>query len=411
MKFAIYPTIILLITCSQLSLSFGQTKDLEAIIDLQDKLMGVIQTNPLRGSLKEEEEKELEKFWKYFRVVRAHEIENNKLSGTVKFGLNGNQSNQTGLFDESNASVFNLNGGIGLKRNDFPSQLEINTDFNVSFNNGKLVENISNINISYDRHFTTKNPLLLESYLYLGRRNDQFMGIDQRYEVGGGVIIAHWQKKLNPAAEKEKKEVRDAFKNFKAVDSMLLICLNSCLPIADSISSKEFAHLKKSKKDLIHSIIKNNSPIRIGLLTGLFYELENSSFSDSISVGDTKEFIKRSFAPTNKLRWQLRPTLDFRFLDNSVGFKLRPYFKFPMPWDWTREVNGEDVFDFRMDFPMTMTIQLQESFSIELRHIIYFDNAPSNYLTEFLSPDGLPIYATSNKWNQLTTFQVVFNIN
>ena len=81
-----------------------------------------------------------------------------------------------------------------------------------------------------------------------------------------------------------------------------------------------------------------------------------------------------------------------------------------MPWNWKKMVGENYLLDFRLDFPMTADIKISESVSLQVRHIIYYDHAPSSMETEYLNTDNSPVYAISNKLHQVTTFQVVYRI-
>ena len=257
-----------------------------------------------------------------------------------------------------------------------------------------------------------KDPLAIESFIYLNRRNDKFIGLDQRYEMGGGFIFAFWSKKLSNSISVEKKELESAFEHFKINEDKFLLCIDRCVPLlSNSVKNNDLALLHDSKDLLINSLIKQNSPFRGGVLLGMLFEIENTSFSDSLTTDSGRLYFKNSFKPTVRLRWQLRPTLDFKLFDNSVIFKFRPYLKLPMPWDWNQTVEGQEKFDFRFDFPMSMTIKIKDNFSIGLKHIIYYDNTPSSYLTSYLNQQNLPLYATLNRLHQISTFHVNFDIN
>ncbi|MEL6837617.1 MAG: hypothetical protein AAFP77_31700, partial [Bacteroidota bacterium] len=97
---------------------------------------------------------------------------------------------------------------------------------------------------------------------------------------------------------------------------------------------------------------------------------------------------------------------------NALSVKIRPYLKFPMPWNWTKNIGGEDVFDFRMDFPTTIEIRVNEDFSVRLNHTIFYDNTPSSALIDdLLDQNGEPVSISLNKIHQFTTFQASFQIN
>lgn len=386
--------------------SSAQSSRLSRLIQFQDKIQGIDPTNL------SEHKDTVTKFLAVFKEVRNYELGNRDLKGTVNFGFNGNQSSSSKLFNNNNNSIYNIIGGLSLSRGTYPSQLEISTQLNVSLVNGKLTENLSNINISYDRHFSDQAGLALESYSFLNRRTDIFLGVTQRYEIGGGVIIASWSRKIHDLKVAEKIEnLENKFSNIKVESGVLTSCLNDCIKLGENIKEADVELIVKSQEKIQNSIIKQNSPMRIGMLVGLFVETEKTMFSDSLLVDNSKVFRTVDFDPTVRLRWEIRPTLDFRIMRNAVSVKIRPYFKFPMPWDWTKTIGNKDVFDFRMDFPMIVNIKVNEEFSINLSHTIFYDHTPSSTAVDGLSMmNGDPVFATLNRIHQFSLFQVAFKI-
>lgn len=399
----------------------AQTEMLKQLLNFQDKIQGL-------DTLRIEETEEnfrahrdsVKKFLNLFKEIRNNELEKSILKGKINFGLNGNQASSNDLFGDNNFSQYNIIGGLSLSRGDYPSQLQLSTQLNVSVVNGKLTENLSNINISYDRHFSEEAELALESYSFINRRTDRFLGVDQRYEVGGGLIVAHWSKKL-PDDEIKRKVVNleSDFYSFKAQDS-LIECINACLVNKDEnldirrkVDKEDLNRVTSARKRLKNSLIKKHSPLRVGILLGFFIETENTSFSDSIFVKQNETVFRTiDFEPTVRLRWEVRPTIDLGINENAFRIKIRPYLKFPMPWNWNRTVNGTNKFDFRLDFPTTVEIRVKDNFILSFGHTIFYDNAPSStILINLIDDNGNPVPIVLNKLSQFSVFQVNFIIN
>ena len=159
---------------------------------------------------------------------------------------------------------------------------------------------------------------------------------------------------------------------------------------------------------------------RLGVLFGLFGEIEKASVKDSVQIdamGTMSEFNPELL--NDALRWEIRPTLDFQFSDRW-SMKIRPYFKGPMPWEPTHKVNNQaireelmqlpptdslppvlpvpdddDKFDFRVDLQTSLGFKLSkpevfrsESFEFELSYRLLFDNAPPRAYVLTVGDDG-----------------------
>ncbi|MEL7160374.1 MAG: hypothetical protein AAFN92_06435 [Bacteroidota bacterium] len=401
-------TVLMVVLCTFLSLlAHGQKKEFDQLIKFQDKIQGLDTTDLL------EHRDTVVKFLKVFKAVRDYALENRDLSGKVNFGFNGNQSSANNPFNDNNRSVYNIIGGLKLTRGVFPTQLEVSTQLNVSVVDGELQENLSNLNISYDRHFSKDHNLGLESYAFFNRRTDRFLGVSQRYEIGGGLIMASWSDKFAVDTVQERYDALDnKFKNISVKEGVLVSCLNDCIKLADKISQDEVDLIVESQNKIKNSIVKQNTPLRLGLLIGGFIEMENTMFSDSLETKDGKVFRAIDFTPALSFRWEVRPTIDFRVAQDAVFVKIRPYFKFPMPWNWTQKVRGKEVFNFRMDFPIEVAIKVTKDFEVALSHTFFYDNTPSSMLVDdLLGPvDDEPVFAVLNKLHQFSVFQVAFTL-
>ncbi|MEZ5023713.1 MAG: hypothetical protein R2728_10725 [Chitinophagales bacterium] len=274
-------------------------------------------------------------------------------SGNAVMGFNGETTR------EDDNSLFNLFGGINLDWVLYPGELNLYTLFGVTLADKKLQENVSRIDISYD-YLQTKvgNGLMLENYVYINRSTDAFLGIDQRYELGGGFILNHWIDKLNGDPNKFSRPLKSEVE------------ISEWQNVLDSkVTDEDIDHLKSDFQEAYNKNKKSNSKLRIALLTGIFFELQQTSVRDSIILD-----------PTYNFRWVMRPTMDIKLKD---GWKvsLRPYFKMPMPWEWQDVVsdsfgNKSARADFLVDFTGRITTQLaSQRVEIGFIYNVVYDNA------------------------------------
>ena len=71
----------------------------------------------------------------------------------------------------------------------YPSEIEFSTNIGVTLRENTFEEEVAELGISYDYH----HSLGFENYFFARRYTDNFLGIDQRYEAGGGVLFQVWR--------------------------------------------------------------------------------------------------------------------------------------------------------------------------------------------------------------------------
>ena len=371
------------------------------LVKLQDKLTGLTPDTTYR-KLNEDQIRSINQFWKIFRDIRNEEINLDRLKGQAAFGFIGNSA--------ENANIFRINGGISLKKGSYPQDFEFSTLLNITIDNGVMEENLSNLRISYDRFFKSKNPFLTEGYSFINRRSNAFLGINQRYEVGAGIILAHWGKKLFPATQAMYDKYSEEQISFKSSHEKVIVCnVKDCVPIeAKGITESDFGVLNNSQKRITNSIIKNNAPFRLGLLLGVFFEVENASHADSLMTQNGMQFFQHDFLTTNKFRWELRPTVDFR-VSNAARFRFRPYIKGPMPWELKTEVDGALEWDYRIEFPIRFDVSLSDQFALSLHYIYFYDNAPRSIAVGALDANKNQLYLTAKNEHHFYNFSVSYS--
>ncbi|MEL6924442.1 MAG: hypothetical protein AAFO94_10380 [Bacteroidota bacterium] len=110
----------------------------------------------------------------------------------------------------------------------------------------------------------------------------------------------------------------------------------------------------------------------------MYYELEQAIASNEVNFNGVDTLLTESFAPTNKLRWEVRPTIVWQPRDK---YKLRiyPYFKMPLGVvnSIVREGTLSDTrYDYFVDMLSSFEIQVEDNFTVALNYRIMYDNAP-----------------------------------
>lgn len=339
------------------------------------------------------------------KYLKEQEQKEKKFNGAAQFGFAGDQTDA--------ASLYKINGGIAVSRGYYPDKFEFATDMGLVINNGTFRENVSNVFITYDHSLPKGDSLFLENYMVMSRFSDEFLGIEQRYELGGGFIVAFWSKKLTPAGNAELNRLRktELLPPEAGSDSVRLCVNGQCANLKRANPQTNDAELVyRARQQANVSLRKKYNRFRLALLSGLIVEAEKVSASDSLITVSGKQNFTQSYAASLHLRWEMRPTLDVKPSDNWT-FKIRPYFKLPMPWEWYSTVKSSNGFtskaiDYRLDVQTNLTIKLADWFnkqaSVDIQYRILYDNAPRrSFLDPALSPTTAPLLLAAQKTHQI----------
>ncbi len=333
-----------------------------------------------------------------FELLLKEYSESQKISGKLTFGFRGNVTD--------NQELFNLNTGIEFRQGKYPYEINFSSKLDIQIKDGKLQENLSNLKASYDRYVPIKkHPLLLEWYVFMARTGNQFMGVNQRYESGGGFTISLWKKFKNTDTTSNYGRLKHQIKYFDSTNT-LAFCSGVC-KVDTILSPAEKRTIGTSRFNVLQYLRIKETKVRIALLAGLFYEAESISFADSLSTINGTEYIPHDFEATNHFRFNLRPTFDFHL--SNLTLKIRPHFKLPLTSDWIVERDGRSVYDMRFELPVSLGVAISKSFSLSVEYRLFHDQAPNSYLTSFVATDGQPVYLTANRNNHVTRLSVIYN--
>ncbi len=348
-----------------------------------------------------------------------------RMNGKGFFDFSGNETNSS--------SLFRIGAGVDIDQGLYPYELDFSTRVQTLLKDGNFEENVSNIDISFDFHPYQPDPLeckskyeqeiekltkemqgkpeyvdeykrliqknqlkiesanevnglWLENYIIAKRFSDDYLGIDQRYEIGGGFNFSHYSKKLtkkglsNRAAMLKKP-------SYEIHGNDLIRCLQSCAPIdnALNLTDHELEVLSKSKSRYLVSNRKQYSKFRLSLLLGFFYELEKVKFSKTLFFNGADTTIKYEFNPTHAWMGEIRPGLVWKPKD-KYKLKIHPYIKFPLGKLKNVITDGnlsDERIDYFLDIQTSFQIAIEEHFSISFNYNLIYDNAPRRvFLTQ-----------------------------
>lgn len=380
-------------------------------IDTLERILSMEYAFPLAPECKDAKVKA---FFKAVRDVRNDWLAQQRITGKTSLAANGD-------FQPRN-DFFKMNGSFELTRGTFPSQFRVKAGVGVTLQNGALQENISDLSISYDYHprayrasdtvyctaegEITKAYLARENYAYMSRFTDNFMRIDQRYEIGFGTLFAHWSSVLTRKGkdwETNHKTVKDCDCNGNGAAAACLKKLAGATGNAP-LSDAAIKALREASSRSLITARKKYATVRYGMLLGLMGEMERTAaFTDSLW---TDTMLTAFTAPSTSLmrfRYVVRPFIDLRPTDR-FELSLRPYFVLPAPWDWLSSVpykdrNGQEFLDERVDWradvrlraAVTLTNMDDQSnteVTVGVNYRMWYDNAPNRRATDSYDEQG-----------------------
>lgn len=316
-------------------------------------------------------------FKSYLFLLRKMEDEERKFKGSITFGLNG--------LEVENNNNFVLNTGIDLSVGNYPFEFALNSNVQAQTQNGELKETVSSLNISFDYNYS--DDLSKESYVFINRSNNSLLGIDQRYEIGGGAIWNFFSGGRDSKIDITKitKEGRDKLKKIllhkesnALMDSTLFkTCVDASCSKIPGISKKDRNNLKNSRDRFARVIKKTKSKYRLSLLAGVNYELEKTI--DSLALYGNESKVTNTFEATNRFRMVIRPGVTFR--GDNYSFSSKAYFKFGIIGELENIVKQDLLEDEKTDYWAEWTNTLKFDFTkkigIEVSYTFFYDNAPN----------------------------------
>ncbi len=317
-------------------------------------------------------------------------------SATASMSLRGDEAPAITGSDGSNAgekSRSNVNIGISLDRGSYPSQLSFNSNIGVIYSDGAFDENVSTVHLSVDHYVTP----MIQPYAFVHRRSDNFMSIDQRYEIGGGAVFDWHPLGYGSGSIASERRLKNAFtKSGRGKIQQLggplgadpLSYGDNALPhwaecyrvlnkLDDSpaTTAKIRAAIDEMNvrwKEALDATRKKHTRLRLGLLVGVFYELETAA----INTGDATLDVPGERA----YRLQLRPTIRMKPVD-WLTLRTDFYYKKSLSDDLF-DVAGDDA-DYRSNLQFSVSIsQFGGSrnggirTSTRLTYTRFYDNLP-----------------------------------
>ncbi|MGB1451373.1 MAG: hypothetical protein ACPG7E_06660, partial [Marinirhabdus sp.] len=290
--------------------------------------------------------------------------------------------------------------------------------------NGKFIENLSNLQVSYDHHIG--NLLEFEFYTFLKRSSNSFLNIDQRYEIGAGGIwnFAHsgkrvWKKRNDTAKVRKitKNSLtqlgQDKYSSVNAVqeavvnleDQTLVLCTGQlCIIPLKNLSKPEIKAFVKSKKRTLKSFLKQHSKIRASLLAGVNYESERTPDSLKLYYTETITEPSNYFQPVNLIRAVVAPGVSMHIGD--FQFTSRFYAKVAVSHDDFENKVFEGTLtdrkkDYRFEWVSSAGLNFNDKIGLKGQFMYVHINAPRRRFFE-LPDGGQGLYTSPNRFANFT---------
>lgn len=311
-----------------------------------------------------------ESFWSGLAFVRAEEDRQRSLRADVTFGISGDETDSR--------SLFKLNTGIALARASFPSEVTVVNRLALQLRDGDVQEDVTSLQISYDYHAAAA----LEYFAFAERFADNFLSIQQRYEIGFGVRtginigrLAPWSATMAQfAAVRGQRAAIDAA--FGARDDADVLRLPG--PTEDDLR-----RLDTALGYLRDSFTERQSRLFLGLALSAFAEVERAELAlvrAPIDGGDGTA-VQVALPGTHRYRVSVRPTLRLR-PTRDILVTVLPYYKLPLEGPRWVVRDGERRLDYRRDLFTEMVWAIRgatsgvESVDLVATLSHFYDNVP-----------------------------------
>jgi len=348
-------------------------------------------------------------FRNYLKALRRQDEINNKVKGKFTFAFKIQNS------DNKDLSEFLV--GVDFRKGIFPGEINFETNVDIRFENGELVENLSNLFLAYDYHFF--NSLKFEGYGFLRRTSNDYLNIERRYETGTGIVwnVLYSGQSYNQGTKeghrltKDGKKQHNRLENTKdEVKSMLgsenvWSCNEKGCKKFD-FGNSAFDDIEKSYAKNKNAIIKDQSGFRLSFLAGLNYEVETTQ--DSLKLFPDDEGYKQSYEAKKLFRLALAPILSIQI--GQLEFYSRFYYKVGIfNNDNTSKVYSEDGTevdiknDFRIEWPTHVTFKFTEKVSLKgLFYYVYISAPNRSFINVANDPVNNPpeyeLFQAANKF-------------
>jgi hypothetical protein len=319
--------------------------------------------------------------WDSLAFLRAEEERQRAVKGSVTFGLTGDESGPR--------SLFKLNTGISLARGNYPSEITVDTFLGLQLVNGQVQEDVTSLKISYDYHTTDA----VEYFAFAERFSDNFLSIQQRYEVGFGARVGFHAGRVGNWRETDR-HFANLRRNLPGIRTIAATLPQASVTRQQAIRVLDPMRFDTALDNLEHMVQDEQARLFVGVAASVFAEIENAAI-DVLSIPSADPAAptlktKIDLEGEHRYRLNLRPTIRFR-PSRQILLRVYPYWKLPLDgWQRVTLPNGERRFDYRRDVLSEMTWSIRpEDTGVEGVEFVFtfnhfFDNVPPFVPAKFI---------------------------
>lgn len=341
------------------------------------------------------------------RAVESH-ISELKLNGAISASFKGDSA--------EGKSLYKVDSAAEVTRGSYPRELRFRAGTSLQYKDGSIQEDVTSLLINYDYHISPET----EIYGFLERFTDNFLGIDQRYEIGIGTKFDKEFGMLTSAQDRAKdlelfsldeENHKPGYDNANELVSWLCenkdpkcdahaimeqirkkkLCNRDCaedktIEVPKSIQA--FQRFIELVEPLWQSARKSKPRLLLAGAFSVFSELQQAeieAFEDTLPILATEK-TKFTLTGDQRFRATVRPTIIYNATED-LTFDAYIYFKLPLARPY--EDNGN--IDYRSDIFSHATFKLKqdeeghEKVALIFGFESHFDNAPPRLADEFVA--------------------------
>ena len=307
-------------------------------------------------------------FNSYLKTIsKIQEI--NSLSGSINFGIIGNESD--------NSDQYTIQSGMKFNSGLHPLNVEASMNIQTQIENGTFNEVVSTIDLSVD--YLSANTIH-EGYAFVIRSRNTFLGVNQRYEIGGGYVANLFKSRM-----KKGQNLIDSIEKWETnYKKETLEKINYYKNLKETFGEDEIEALFTETEQHKSTVDVKYSRYRFAFLIGFNTEVEQTK--ENLELYDNDFSFTNTFKGTTIFRLVVAPKFElkgekFKWANTLYG-KIRVAGDDESLVDNASVIMTPDEFrennltDFWIQFQSNFEFKLSKSLSLLATVNYIYDNAP-----------------------------------
>jgi len=278
----------------------------------------------------------------------------------------------------------------------YPNEFIFKANIDLQLKNSELQDNVTSMLINYEKYLFP----ILKVYGFVERFSNSYMGIQERWEIGGGAKIEG-----NFFLPKDKRKKIEEYESNLYTQDEFLKWVNK----KDFYDKEEKKYIKDSLyrinsnwANLKTAIKKRYSRLNLGLAFSIFSELEQAQIVTPVKENEVVDGIIEEIESTQKfqlpakqrLRFVVRPSIIFR-PTSELSFYGHYYFKYPLGTvqdDYKYGYEGEETeLDLRKELLLIAELKLSnvvnwaKNVSLSFEYHRHYDRRPPGLSTDLVN--------------------------